>query len=75
MRFSEAEAVEALTGLAGTRREPREGQKAYAVAALEAFQPRETRDGPNLVVAEAGTGIGKTLGYLAPASLYARDTG
>ena len=75
LRFSDAEAVEALSGLAGARREPREGQKHYAVAALKAFQPRETRDGPNLVVAEAGTGIGKTLGYLAPASLYARETG
>ena len=28
------------------------------------------RDQPNMVLAEAGTGIGKTLGYLAPASLW-----
>ena len=31
------------------------------------------RDSPNLVLAEAGTGIGKTLGYLAPASLWAEQ--
>ena len=63
-----------LAQLAGARREPREGQRDFAQAAAHAFQPRESRDGPNLIVAEAGTGIGKTLGYLAPASLYARET-
>ncbi len=26
---------------------------------------------PNVVLAEAGTGVGKTLGYLAPAGLWA----
>lgn len=74
VKLDEASAVERLAALAGNRREPREGQKAYSLAALKAFQPRESRDGPNLVVAEAGTGIGKTLGYLAPASLYAGET-
>ncbi|MCB8835200.1 hypothetical protein LJD42_26995, partial [Escherichia coli] len=33
------------------------------------------RDAPNLVLAEAGTGIGKTFGYLAPASLWAERAG
>ena len=33
------------------------------------------RDAPNMVLAEAGTGIGKTLGYLAPASLWSRNGG
>lgn len=65
----------ALAHLAGTRREPRDGQKAFSLAVSDAFQPRESRDGPNLVVAEAGTGIGKTLGYLAPSALYAQETG
>ncbi len=73
--LEEAEVLETLTRLAGDRREPRAGQKAFACATLAAFQPRKSRDGPNLVVAEAGTGIGKTLGYLAPASLYAARTG
>ncbi len=72
---SEADVHDTLRRLAGDRREPRDGQKAYAAAALHAFQPRESRDGPNLAIAEAGTGIGKTLGYLAPASLHASETG
>lgn len=65
----------ALAELAGNRREPRAGQRQFALAAAHAFQPKDMRAGPNLVVAEAGTGIGKTLGYLAPASLYARQSG
>jgi ATP-dependent DNA helicase DinG len=72
---AEGDALDTLQRLAGDRREPREGQKAYAAAALHAFQPRRNRDGPNLAIAEAGTGIGKTLGYLAPASLHAAETG
>lgn len=73
--LAEAEVLAMLERLAGSRREPRDGQKAYALAAAAAFAPRETRDGPNLVVAEAGTGIGKTLGYLAPAAAHAEATG
>src|SRR3546814_2958746 len=34
-----------------------------------------SRHAPNRVLAEAGTGIGKTLGYLAPASLWAEKAG
>jgi ATP-dependent DNA helicase DinG len=51
--------------------EPRPSQADYAGAVSAAFTPRETPDAPNLVLAEAGTGVGKTLGYLAPASLWA----
>ena len=47
------------------------GQADYAGAAAAAFAPRETRGDPHLVLAEAGTGTGKTLGYLAPASVWA----
>lgn len=72
--LSEAAVAENLAILAGARREPRQGQKAFAAAGVHAFQPRQSRHGPNLIVAEAGTGIGKTLGYLAPSSLYARET-
>src|SRR3546814_16842340 len=32
--------------------------------------PRERKDAPQMLVAEAGTGIGKTLGYLAPAKQW-----
>ncbi len=33
--------------------------------------PRPAADSPNVVLAEAGTGVGKTLGYLAAATLWA----
>ena len=60
-----------LSDLTGAQAEARPGQRAYAAAAVEAFLPRAHRDQPNMLLAEAGTGIGKTLGYLAPASLWA----
>ncbi|SOB80312.1 ATP-dependent DNA helicase DinG [Sphingomonas guangdongensis] len=64
------EVASRLTRLTGAGAEQRSGQAAYATAATAAFAPRAMRDTPNLVLAEAGTGIGKTLGYLAPASLW-----
>ena len=38
------------------------------------FAPREKRSAPHMLLAQAGTGIGKTLGYLAPASLWAEKS-
>jgi ATP-dependent DNA helicase DinG len=70
-----AEAEARLAALTGAGAEARPGQRAYAAAATQAFGPRSVRDAPNLVLAEAGTGIGKTLGYLAPASLWAARAG
>ena len=64
-----------LSGLTGAGAEQRDGQHRFAEAAASAFAPRTMRDSPNLVLAEAGTGIGKTLGYLAPASLWAEQAG
>ena len=55
----------------GPAAEQRPGQADYAGAAATAFAPREVRGDPHLVLAEAGTGTGKTLGYIAPASLWA----
>jgi ATP-dependent DNA helicase DinG len=55
--------------------EPREGQKAMAEAVTQVFNPKRAKDSPNLLLAEAGTGIGKTLAYLAPASLWAEKSG
>lgn len=63
--------LERLDDLTGHGAEIRPGQQNYAGAAAGAFAPRARRDEPNLILAEAGTGIGKTLGYLAPASLWA----
>jgi len=65
------EAVERLAELTGSEAEPREGQRDYAATAAAAFNPRLTEGRPHLLLAEAGTGIGKTLGYFAPASLWA----
>lgn len=68
------EPVEARARLAlllGDGSEDREQQAAYASNAAHAFLPRERADEPHVVIAEAGTGIGKTLGYVAPASVWA----
>ncbi|PZO90609.1 MAG: helicase [Sphingomonas sanxanigenens] len=63
--------IERLDALTGHGAEARPGQRAYAEAAAAIFRPRPSRDAPTVLLAEAGTGIGKTLGYLAPASLWA----
>ena len=55
--------------------EARPTQSDYASAASEAFAPREIEDQPKVVLVEAGTGVGKTLGYVAPASLWAEKNG
>ena len=65
--------LERLGYLTGHGAEERPSQRDYALANCAAFAPRRTKDAPNLVLAEAGTGIGKTLGYLAPASLWAEQ--
>jgi ATP-dependent DNA helicase DinG len=65
------EARARLARLLGTQAEQRPGQADYADAASTAFAPREARGDPHVVLAEAGTGTGKTLGYIAPASLWA----
>jgi ATP-dependent DNA helicase DinG len=69
---TEQEARARLAAMLGPDAEQRPGQSDYAAAAAAAFAPRETRGDPNFVLAEAGTGTGKTLGYLAPASVWAQ---
>jgi len=66
-----AEARQRLGELLGGGAEQRPSQADYASATAMAFSPRRQIDLPNLVLAEAGTGTGKTLGYIAPASLWA----
>ena len=68
---SEAEARARLALLLGPVAEQRPGQADYAGAAAAAFAARELRGDPHVVLAEAGTGTGKTLGYIAPASVWA----
>jgi ATP-dependent DNA helicase DinG len=63
-----------LLGRAGLA-EARPAQAEFAAEAAYAFQPREREGEPMMMLAEAGTGVGKTLGYLAPASLWAEANG
>jgi len=55
--------------------EPRPLQADFAAEAAHAFQPRLRGGEPQMMLAEAGTGTGKTLAYLAPASLWAEANG
>ena len=55
--------------------EARPAQAEFAAQAAYAFSPREHEGQPRLMLAEAGTGTGKTLGYLAAASLWAEANG
>ena len=55
--------------------EPRPQQADYASASCFAFTPRQAEGEPQLVLAEAGTGVGKTLGYLSAATLWAERNG
>ncbi|MEN8721376.1 MAG: ATP-dependent DNA helicase [Alphaproteobacteria bacterium] len=64
-------AVEQLRGLLGPNAEERGEQIEFTSRGAYAFTPRQIEDMPNMVLAEAGTGTGKTLGYVAPASLWA----
>lgn len=55
--------------------EARPAQAEFAAEAAYAFEPRDREGEPKMMLAEAGTGVGKTLGYLAPASLWAEANG
>jgi ATP-dependent DNA helicase DinG len=63
-----------LDRLTGDSAETRPTQRAYAVEAAQVFAPRRREGLPHMLLAQAGTGIGKTLGYLAPASLWATQS-
>jgi ATP-dependent DNA helicase DinG len=70
-----SEARRRLAELLGEDAEPRPSQSDYASAVTQAFIPRDEEGSPRFVLAEAGTGVGKTLGYIAPASLWAETNG
>ncbi len=67
----EHEARRRLAELLGPDAEARPQQADFAAAVSAAFQPRDVAEETHVVLAEAGTGVGKTLGYIAPASLWA----
>ena len=71
---SEDEAHERLQQLLNAKShapEARPQQKNYTAQLAHAFEPMSEEEQAKLVLAEAGTGVGKTLGYLAPASVWA----
>ncbi len=65
------QALQRLSNLLGTGAESRPQQREYAAISAGAFAPRDSAHEPHVVLAEAGTGVGKTLAYVAPASLWA----
>ena len=65
------EARSRLAAMLGNDAEERPSQADYASAATQAFQPRHDGEEPHFLIAEAGTGVGKTKGYIAPASVWA----
>lgn len=62
-----------LAAFLGPAAEQRQAQADFASAATDAFAPRRAEGSPHVVLAEAGTGTGKTLAYLAPSSLWAEQ--
>ncbi len=67
--------LQQLDELTGDGAEKRDGQRAYAQDVARIFAPRSAQETPHIALAQAGTGIGKTLGYLAPSSLWAGASG
>lgn len=71
---SAEEAHEQLANLLNVGDHPKEAraqQKSYSAAVAKMFDSMREDENPHIVLAEAGTGVGKTLGYLAPASVWA----
>ena len=69
--IEEDEARQQLRSIVGRDAEVRASQSDYSALASQAFRPRVHEGDPIVVLAEAGTGLGKTAGYLAPATLWA----
>ena len=70
-----ADVTAKLDELTGDKAEKRKGQQVYTQDAAKIFAPRDARELPHVALAQAATGIGKTLGYLAPSSLWAARSG
>ena len=70
--IDEEEAQAVLNAALTDADEDRPQQRAYAKGVVGAFAPAYEAQAPRLVLAEAGTGVGKTLGYLAPAFAWRR---
>lgn len=73
--LGETAVVSRLAELTGEGAEARPTQQDYAREASRLFAPRQGQGQPHVVLAQAGTGTGKTFGYLAPSSLWAEQSG
>ena len=73
--LGETAVVSRLADLTGADAEARPTQQDYAREASRMFAPRQGQGQPHVVLAQAGTGTGKTFGYLAPSSLWAEQSG
>ena len=65
------EALARLSHMLGNNSEVRPSQAEYTSIISANFAQTSSEKTPALILAEAGTGTGKTLGYLAPATLWA----
>ncbi len=65
------EALKVLRDALGSESEARPQQRDYVTSALHGFAARQSPAFNNILLAEAGTGLGKTLGYLSPAWVWA----
>ncbi len=65
------EAENLLRRLLGDSAEERDAQREYAREVARVFKPMAQAGENTILLAEAGTGLGKTLGYLAPSALWA----
>ncbi|NQW00738.1 MAG: ATP-dependent DNA helicase, partial [Rhodospirillales bacterium] len=68
---SATDSKDRLREILGRGAEKRPQQAAYAAIGAGAFAPIDRAGEPHIILAEAGTGVGKTLGYIAPASIWA----
>ena len=64
-------ATNRLEEMLGLNSEIRKSQKDYAATSCVIFNQPKSESDPIILLSEAGTGIGKTVGYLAPASIWA----
>ena len=69
--IKKTDVLDKLEGLLGKNSEKRPEQKEFAISANKIFSSIKSSTGPTAVIAEAGTGVGKTLAYIAPAILWA----
>ena len=69
--ITEEESISRLTEMLPESSELRHGQIEYTSQILPAFGSRNKKEDPHVVLANAGTGVGKTLGYLAPSTVWA----